>query len=307
MRFSVIIPAYQAARFVDKAVGTALAQTLPPHEVVVIDDGSTDDLTRVLEPFRSRILLYQQSNCGLGAARNTGLRLASGDWVVFLDADDWWAPTRLAAIADHARLNPHHTLITSNAVVVDETTSTEWNYYDRVTFAYDRQRTAILRSNFVFVSAAAPRTALQAFGGFDEARYPCEDWDMWIRLILAGAQVGLVAEPLAYYRIHDANMSRAASYMQRGIIRVMDRTLSSQVLSTAEAKVARDTRARAHDALRLLDLDDALRSDRSTRMLGAKVALFGSYGLRTRLRGAVAALSPSTIRRRQMPRVTHER
>jgi len=296
LRFSVIIPAYQAARFIQRAVSSALDQTLAPHEVVVVDDGSTDDTTHALDPFRSQIVLYRQSNRGLGAARNTGIRQASGDWVVFLDSDDWWAPTRLAAIAEHVERNPHHRLITTDASVIDETTGAQWRYYERVAFAYHEQRTAILRSNFVFVSAAAPRTELIALGGFDEARHPCEDWDMWIRMIFAGIQVGLVTEPLAFYRIHDANMSHAAERMQRGIIRVMDKTLTSQSLSSSNVNEARLTRARARDTLRLLKLDDALRNGRATRLLGGQVALTGSYEPRTRLRGAFAAVAPGITR-----------
>lgn len=94
-RTSVIIPAYRAAGTVRRAVESVLRQTSPAHEVIVVDDGSPDDIAAVLEGFGPRVSLIRQANAGAGAARNTGIDAASGDWIAFLDADDEWAPDRL--------------------------------------------------------------------------------------------------------------------------------------------------------------------------------------------------------------------
>jgi glycosyltransferase involved in cell wall biosynthesis len=96
--FSVAIAAYQAADVVGEAIESALAQTVPPHEVVVCDDGSTDDLDRALEPYRDRIVLLRQRNRGEAAAKNAAARAASGDFVAILDADDVYLPERLEAL-----------------------------------------------------------------------------------------------------------------------------------------------------------------------------------------------------------------
>ena len=97
---SVIIPSYNSARFLATAIDSVLAQTTPVAEVFVVDDGSTDDTSALVESYVARypklIRYIPQANGGPGAARNTGLQAASSDWVAFLDADDWWKPEKLA-------------------------------------------------------------------------------------------------------------------------------------------------------------------------------------------------------------------
>lgn len=95
-RISVVIPAYNQAGFLREALDSVFAQTYPAHEVLVIDDGSTDDTPAVLEPYRERVAVVRQANAGPSAARNTGLARATGTWVAFLDSDDVWDPDKLA-------------------------------------------------------------------------------------------------------------------------------------------------------------------------------------------------------------------
>src|SRR2546427_5927765 len=101
--FSVIIAAYQAADTIGDAVQSALAQTAPAHEVIVCDDGSTDDLTGALASYRDRIMLLRKENGGAPSARNVALRAASGEFVAQLDSDDAFFPTRLDALGELAR------------------------------------------------------------------------------------------------------------------------------------------------------------------------------------------------------------
>jgi len=96
-KVSVIIPTYNRAKFVTKAIDSVLAQTYKDYEIIVIDDGSTDNTQEVLQPYMDKITYKYQENAGVSAARNTGIRVASGQWIAFLDSDDIWLPDKLAS------------------------------------------------------------------------------------------------------------------------------------------------------------------------------------------------------------------
>ena len=115
--FSIIVAAYQAADTIGDTLASAFAQTLPPREVVVCDDGSTDDLDGALRPFRDRITLLRQENRGEGAAKNAAARAASGDFVVILDADDVFDRRRLEALGELAVARPYLDVLTTNALL----------------------------------------------------------------------------------------------------------------------------------------------------------------------------------------------
>ena len=238
MKFSVIIPAYEAADFVGVAVRSALRQTVPPHEILVVDDGSTDDLGAALAPFAANIRLIRQANRGPSAARNAGIRDATGDWVVLLDADDYWYENRLARIARHIVTEPHHDLITTDAHVIDDGGQLLGCYYDTVAFSWSAQRSAILRSNFIFASTAIRRRTYMDLGGFDEGLRYCEDWDLWIRMIFSGACAGLIPEPLAVYRQRDTSLSRDVVSMRLGEAKVLMRAATRERLTPSERSIA---------------------------------------------------------------------
>src|SRR5688500_16079689 len=92
---SVVIPNYNYGRFLREAVDSVLNQTVPPHEVIVVDDGSTDDSWEILESYGERVLTIRQQNQGVGAARNSGAKPATEEFLAFLDSDDYWAPKKL--------------------------------------------------------------------------------------------------------------------------------------------------------------------------------------------------------------------
>ncbi|HET6262971.1 MAG TPA: glycosyltransferase family 2 protein, partial [Chloroflexia bacterium] len=97
---SVVIPTYNRAHCIAHAIDSVLRQALPPHEVIVVDDGSTDDTATVLARYDRRVRVLRQENGGVSVARNNGIAAASGQWIAFLDSDDEWAPQKLAAHAE---------------------------------------------------------------------------------------------------------------------------------------------------------------------------------------------------------------
>src|SRR5690349_9961684 len=118
--FSVAIAAYEAAAYIGEAVESALAQTLPPHEIIVADDGSADDIEGALAPFGEAVTLLRLPHAGEGAAKRAAAAAASGDFVVILDSDDLFLPERLESLGELAAARPDLDLLTTDAWVEGE-------------------------------------------------------------------------------------------------------------------------------------------------------------------------------------------
>ncbi len=203
--FSVVIPAYQAADTIAEAIASALGQTAPPLEVIVCDDGSTDDIAGAVAPFREEIVFVQDKNAGAAAARNRGLARAKGDFVAFLDTDDAWLPLYLERLGALAAMRPDLDLLSAD-VFYEADGEILGRFYERTSFKVENQRHAIFRTCFVGWPAAR-RSLLAAVGGFDESLKIAHDWDAWARMILSGAKAGLVTEPLTRYRFRPGSLT----------------------------------------------------------------------------------------------------
>jgi GT2 family glycosyltransferase len=242
--FSVLIATYQAADVVRAALESAFAQTVLPHEVIVCDDGSTDDIEGAVAPFRDRIVFLRRGeNGGEAAAKNEAARAASGDFVALLDADDVYLSERLELLGELAATRPDLDILTTDAFLELDGRRIRRCYEDDWPFEIADQRRGILERNFVFGLAAVRRDRLLAVEGLDEGIRWTADWDCWIRLILAGSRVGLVAEPLALYRVHGSSLSAARTNLVRGRIQTLrkaadDPRLSQRELTTVSASIA---------------------------------------------------------------------
>jgi glycosyltransferase involved in cell wall biosynthesis len=195
--FSVIVAAYNVADVIGDALESLRAQTIAPLEVIVCDDGSTDDLEGAVEPYRDAIVLLRQENGGEAAAKNTAAAAATGDFVAILDADDVYFPKRLDALSTLAQARPDLDILTTDGYLCVSDRIVRRNYDRSWRFEIADQRRAIIERNFIFGLAAVRRERLLQHGGFDEAIRWTTDWDLWLRLILAGARAGCVPEPLA--------------------------------------------------------------------------------------------------------------
>lgn len=124
-KVSVVIPVYNCREYVCEAIDSVLGQTYPIHEVIVVDDGSTDNLQQVLSPYLEKIIFKRQENKGAASARNAGVKISTGDWIAFLDSDDIWLPDKISRQMALADLYPEVDLIYGQVQNFDEQKSRE--------------------------------------------------------------------------------------------------------------------------------------------------------------------------------------
>jgi glycosyltransferase involved in cell wall biosynthesis len=289
--FSIVTPAYQAAGTVADAIESALAQTLEAHEVIVCDDGSTDDLEGALAPFRERITLLRRPHRGVGAARNEAIRASSGDFVVLLDADDRYEPDRLRALGELAATRPDLDILGTDAYyqVGD---SLKGRFYEFTAFAAEEQRLAILDRCFV-AWPALRRARVLDVGSFDESLAIAEDWDLFLRLILTGSKVGIVAEPLMRYRRHPASLTANRSRALRSRVAMLEKARPEVSLNPEERGYLERCLTRALSRSLLFDAQ-AIIADRRQGTRRRLLALAGSDAQpTTRLALVAAACAPA--------------
>ena len=206
---SVVVPAYEAEQFVATALESVVAQTRRPDEVIVVDDGSRDRTAAVASEFADRLNLRVVSkprNEGPGLARRDAIELATSDTIALLDADDCWRPDHLKMMLE-AYEGPG-TIVSAQGLHWDgsRTQGLICHYAPRKR----KQRKAILSGNFVFVGSLFSRQACLEVGNFREYT-GVEDWDLWIRMIHAGARVVSLRTPTVLYRVHKSSLSGSST------------------------------------------------------------------------------------------------
>lgn len=182
---SAVIPAYNCGAYIGRAIESVLTQTYRDIECIVIDDGSTDQTAAVARSYGERVVVVHQLNGGAAAARNTGIRQARGELIAFLDADDYWLPTKIANQVEVFRENPELVLVSSGFAWTTPTKAapTESPPYDAATVHIFKGYAQLLRDPYlgtptVMVTAEAARR----IGGFDTSLPVGEDVDFYFRL-----------------------------------------------------------------------------------------------------------------------------
>jgi len=298
--FSVVIAAYQAAATIGAAVESALSQTRPALEIIVSDDGSTDDLEGALAAYRDHIVVLHGPNRGPGAARNAAFRAAQGDFVAILDADDLFLPERLEALAEVAVARPDLDIVTTDAFMELDGQVVRHVYDEGWSFEVVDQRVEILNRNFIFGLAAVRRDTLLAVGGMDEAPelIGVEDWDLWIRMILAGSSAGLILEPLARNRLSQGSLSSQRERRVETRISTLAKALSYPDLRPQELRTVRRALVRQRAELGFLQARKAVAEESpAARRRALGVAFASPLGIerlrpRTRLRAVAWAVAP---------------
>ncbi|MBW4643041.1 MAG: glycosyltransferase [Goleter apudmare HA4340-LM2] len=226
VKVSVIIPAYNAMKYLPETVDSVLFQTFQDFEVLIIDDGSSDNIREwALNLTDERAKLISQKNQGLPGARNTGINHAQGDYIAFVDADDLWEPTKLAKQVKCLDENPTVGLVHTWMLLIDEYGKSTGRVMK--SFADGNVWQQLLERNFIACPSVMVRRCCFANAGlFDQDLRSIEDWDMWIR-IAALYSFAVIKEPLAYYRQLPNSMSKNCQVMNEAFITVIEKAFKS--------------------------------------------------------------------------------
>jgi glycosyltransferase involved in cell wall biosynthesis len=224
---SVVIATYNYGRYLGGALGSALGQSFRDLEVIVVDDGSTDDTSAVVARYSSddRIRYERTNHLGQSAAKNTGIRLARGRLIAFLDADDLWLPTKLEKQLALLKANPTLGVVYSRRSLMNE--SGRPLEYEQPALFRGRVLDAMFRNNFIcFSSAVVHRRVFKHLGLFDESLPLAIDYEFWLRVAAAYA-LDYVDEPLVQYRTGHASLSRRTEERLKVAFAVMRRFQST--------------------------------------------------------------------------------
>jgi len=216
---SIVILCYNYGHFLPKAIDSALEQTLTDREVIVVDNGSTDDTPEVVQSYGDRIVgLRLEKNAGRSGGKNAGLRIAKGKYIQFLDADDTLMREKLerqiGILEDHDEVD----IVYSDSIFVNEKrepieAASKW-YRERHFKPDESFLEKMIQECFLLThDGLIRRYAIDAIGGFDESRDMLEDWDFWLRLAIAGKEFFHLPEVLSAYYFHSASITKDPAHV----------------------------------------------------------------------------------------------
>jgi len=215
---SVVVPNYNCGRFIAGTLESVFAQTYPAFEVIVVDDGSTDDSASVLARYEGRIRLLRQPNQGVSAARNHGIRESRGELIAFLDADDLWDPEKLAKQVPLFESRSIGLVYCAVEYIDEAGRSLGTNFTGR------RGRVlpsiALLDGTIVLAggsTAVVRRICFEKAGHFDRQMSTAADWDMW-RRVACHYEIDVVREPLMKYRLRPTSMHRNVAVFEHDML-----------------------------------------------------------------------------------------
>lgn len=285
-KVSVIIPCFNTGRHLGDAIRSVLDQTFADFEIVIVDDGSNDNTPEVVRSFEdSRIRYVWQENRGLPSARNTGIRASSGEYVAFLDADDWFLPRKLELQARFLDEHPEAGGVASGWIETDEQgrmlrEAKPWHWKPSLGLTE-----CVMGVPLTVHAALLRRYWLDAVGLFDERLHWREDWDLWLRLVADGCRFVWLPTVVCSYRLHGKNMARNAERMRDGGLAALDKLYARPDLpqevrvmrksayaavhvdAAARAYGARDVRSARRDVNLAIELDPSLLQGSPCRLI----------------------------------------
>ena len=233
---SVIIPTYNRGWIVKEAVDSVLAQDFENFELIVVDDGSTDNTPQLLAGYGRNITVISQPNFGVSAARNRGIAVAAGRWIAFLDSDDLWLPGKLSRQVAFFKANPDALICQTEEIWIRNGVRVNPGRRHRKSSGTIFERSLAL----CLVSPSAvmvTKNLLDAVGGFDESLPACEDYDLWLR-ISCRYPVYLIDTPLIVKRGgHNDQLSNAPG-LDRHRIRSLQKIIDNEPLCQSQRRAA---------------------------------------------------------------------
>jgi glycosyltransferase involved in cell wall biosynthesis len=257
-KVSVIIPTYNYAQFLGETIQSVLDQSYTNFELIVVDDGSTDNTREVVGSLKdSRIRYIYQKNSGASSARNTGIKASAAEYVTFLDSDDIWLPENLELKVKLLDSRPDISLVCSNALVFNNGTGAIigrlWHdqngahaNFDAVKVAREPLKEFLYHGFFVIIEATMiRREVFSKIGCFDESLPTYEDWDLIIR-ILQHFSIEIIDMPLLKIRRHFTNLSGNPENVYQGAVTAINKAICSGSFSGVELKLLKQRLARAY-------------------------------------------------------------
>ena len=195
-KVSIIIPTFNRRDYITIALDSVLKQTYKDYEIIIIDDGSSDDTKEVLKPYQDNIRYFYQDNKGIPTTRNKGIKEAQGDYIAFLDSDDYWLPEKLERQIECFSRNSHYGMVATRcSSITPDGKLRKKNRPGKSGWVL----TDLFKANFIRTSSAMiKKECFEKVGLFDESLPECEEYDLWLR-IAREYPVGFINEPLAVY------------------------------------------------------------------------------------------------------------
>lgn len=233
-RVSVVIPTYNCARFLGRTIDSALRQTYRDFEVIVVDDGSTDETQTLVAGYGEPVHYIYQPNQGASAARNVAVARSAGEFIAYLDADDLWSPEKLARQVEYLDAHPACGFVHTEVSVIDEDDQILHSRFNQETGRAVPQgrcvREVLLRSHIQTLTVIERRSAYDKAGSFDLRLPIAQDYLHWILVVLAGYEVGYLPEPLAQYRWRAGSLMSSQRRLLDDFVRIYETLLTEHYL-----------------------------------------------------------------------------
>jgi GT2 family glycosyltransferase len=269
---TVVIPAYNSARYISQALDSVQAQTFTGYEVIVVNDGSDDreELESIINSHPLPIIYISQENKGVSAARNAAIKIARGEFYAQLDADDQWAPDYLEVQLRILKDDPEVTLVYPNATIIGDGSTAGLEFMKispsvgKVTFE------SLVRQHCVVMTCVTARmSAIREAGMFDESIRSCEDFDLWLRIVKNGGLIVYHQRPLVLYRRHAGSLSSDRVWMTRNLVAVFEKCARTLQLTPAEKELLSEEITKNSAMLHLFEGKHQLTAGRASDALAS--------------------------------------